>query len=79
MLTKQINSVQKLQESNTEEVLDLGQMEMPEDKEERGEETGDEPHGERSLSTVVHVKTTADVRFWQFTLFLNILGEDTSP
>ncbi|XP_026233906.1 rho family-interacting cell polarization regulator 1-like [Anabas testudineus] len=34
------------QESNTEEVLDLGQMEMPEDKEERGEETGDEPHGE---------------------------------
>ncbi|XP_041839729.1 rho family-interacting cell polarization regulator 1-like isoform X2 [Melanotaenia boesemani] len=36
------------QESNMDDVLDLGQVEIPNEKEEHSEEKGDEPHGEET-------------------------------
>ncbi|XP_070692126.1 rho family-interacting cell polarization regulator 1-like [Pempheris klunzingeri] len=53
------------QESSVEDVQDLGQMEMPEEKEEHSEEKGDEKHGEDTShgqeerpSTPSHLATT---------------------
>lgn len=62
-----------------EDVQDLCQMEMPEEKEEHSEEKGDEQHGERSLSVNRGYSCSCDCRPEKFNFpVFNLLGEDTS-